>query len=114
LMTKNRTRRLAFAAAALAALVSFAATGARAQAPEKLTMVIFSPPSLGAFLPPVIKAKKFDIANGLDIDFQERTPDAYVAQFNSGEFKLGGSASIANIALGDVRGVKVQYLFNLF
>ena len=110
-MTMYRTRRLAFAAAALASL---ATTGAHAQALEKLTMVIFSPPSLGAFLPPVIKAKKFDKANGLDIDFQERTPDAYVAQFNSGEFQIGGSASIANVGLADIRGVKVQYLFNLF
>jgi len=88
--------------------------GVHAQAAEKLDIVIFAPPSLGAFLPPVIKAKKFDVANGLDINFQERTPDAYVAQFNSGEFQVGGSASIANIGLADIRGVKVQYLFNLF
>jgi ABC-type nitrate/sulfonate/bicarbonate transport system substrate-binding protein len=88
--------------------------GANAQAPEKLSIVIFSPPSLGAFMPPVIKAKKFDLANGLDISFQERTPDAYTAQFNSGEFKIGGSASLMTIALGATRGVKVKYLFNLF
>jgi NitT/TauT family transport system substrate-binding protein len=85
-----------------------------AQAPEKLSIVIFSPPSLGAFMPPVIKAKKFDLAHGLDISFQERTPDAYTAQFNSGEFKVGGSASLMTIALGATRGVKVKYLFNLF
>ena len=46
--------------------------------------------------------------------FQERTPDAYTAQFNSGEFKIGGSASLLTIALGDIRGAKVKYLFNLF
>src|SRR5262245_57297010 len=88
--------------------------GAHAQAPEKLSIVIFSPPSLGAFMPPVIKAKKFDQANGLDITFQERTPDAYTAQFNSGEFKVGGSASLMTIGLAGIRGVKVRYLFNLF
>jgi len=76
--------------------------------------VIFSPPSLGALLPPVIKAQKFDIANGLDITFEERTPDAYATQFNSGEFKIGGSASLTTMGLADVRGVKVKYLFNLF
>jgi NitT/TauT family transport system substrate-binding protein len=85
-----------------------------AQALEKISMVIFSPPSLGAFMPPVIKAKKLDEANGLDIAFAERTPDAYTAQFNSGEFKVGGSASLLQVGLGDVRGVKVKYLFNLF
>ena len=60
------------------------------------------------------KAQKLDTANGLDIVFHERTPDAYTAQFNSGEFKIGGSASLLTIGLADSRGVKVKYLFNLF
>jgi ABC-type nitrate/sulfonate/bicarbonate transport system substrate-binding protein len=87
---------------------------ASAQAPDKLSIVVFGAPSLGAFLPPVIKAKKLDTANRLDIDFAERTPDAYTAQFNSGEFKLGGSAALLTVGLADIRGVKVKYLFNLF
>lgn len=102
----------------LAAFVLAAAfasgTGAGAQAQEKLTIVIFSPPSLGALLPPVIKAQKFDAKHGMDITFAERTPDAYATQFNSGEFKVGGSASLTTLGLADVRGVKVKYLFNLF
>ena len=106
--------RLSGLAVAAAAFAFGAVADARAQAAEKLTIVIFSPPSLGALLPPVIKAQKFDIANGLNITFEERTPDAYVTQFNSGEFKVGGSASITTMGLADVRGVKVQYLFNLF
>src|SRR5262247_523340 len=88
--------------------------GAQAQTLEKLSVVIFSAPSLGAFMPPVIKAKKLDQANGLDIAFQERPPDAYTAQFNSGEFKVGASASLLTVGLGDARGVKLRYLFNLF
>src|SRR4249919_1813787 len=87
---------------------------AAAQAPEPLSIVVFSPPSLGAFLPPVIKAQKLDEKNGLAIKFEERTPDAYTAQFNSGEFQLGGSASLLTVGQADVRGVKVAYLFNLF
>ena len=79
-----------------------------------LSIVIFGPPSLGAFLPPVIKASKLDEKNGLSINFVERTPDAYTAQFNSGEFQLGGSASLLTVGQADVRGVKVAYLFNLF
>ena len=86
----------------------------RAQAPEPLSIVIFGAPSLGAFLPPVIKAQKLDEKNGLSISFEERTPDAYTAQFNSGEFQLGGSASLLTVGLADLRGVKVTYLFNLF
>ncbi len=87
---------------------------AQAQAPAPLSIVVFGPPSLGAFLPPVIKAKKLDEKHGLAIKFEERTPDAYAAQFNSGEFKLGGSAALLTVGLADTRGVKVTYLFNLF
>src|SRR5437588_3536926 len=90
------------------------ATPAFAQAPEPLSIVIFGPPSLGAFLPPVIKAQKLDEKNGLAIKFEERTPDTYTAQFNSGEFQVGGSASLLTVGLADMRGVKVTYLFNLF
>jgi NitT/TauT family transport system substrate-binding protein len=90
------------------------ATSARAEEPAKLSIVVFGAPSLGAFLPPIIKAQKLDEKNGLDIKFEERTPDAYSSQFNSGEFQLGGSASLLQVGLADTRGVKVTYLFNLF
>jgi NitT/TauT family transport system substrate-binding protein len=85
-----------------------------AQAPEPISIVVFGAPSLGAFLPPVIKSQKFDEKNGLAIKFEERTPDAYTAQFNSGEFQVGGSAALLTVGLADARGVKVTYLFNLF
>jgi len=81
---------------------------------QKITIVVFGAPSLGAFLPPVIKAQKLDEKHGLSISFEERTPDAYTAQFNSGEFKVGGSAALLTVGLADARGVKVAYLFNLF
>ncbi|MBN9003963.1 MAG: ABC transporter substrate-binding protein [Rhizobiales bacterium] len=102
--------RIGLCAAVTATMLS----SASAQGLEKLSIVVFGPPSLGAFLPPVIKAQKLDEKHGLSIDFQQRTPDAYTAQFNSGEFKLGGSASLLTVGLADVRGVKVTYLFNLF
>jgi NitT/TauT family transport system substrate-binding protein len=86
----------------------------RAQTPAPISIVVFGPPSLGAFLPPIIKTQKLDEKNGLAITFEERTPDAYTAQFNSGEFQLGGSASLLTVGLADIRGVKVTYFFNLF
>ena len=95
-----------------AMILSVAAAGA--EEPAKISIVVFGPPSLGAFLPPIIKAQKLDEKNGLAINFQERTPDAYTAQFNSGEFLVGGSAALLSIGLADIRGVKVTYLFNLF
>src|SRR5476649_643876 len=102
------------AAAALTLVALMAPAPAAAQAPAKVTIVVFGFPSLGAFMPPVIKAKKLDGANGLDIEFVERPPDAYTTQFNSGEFKVGGSAAVLTVGLADARGVKVKYLFNLF
>src|SRR5882672_4029580 len=108
----NHVHRLAIGIALTAMALGLGR--AHAQPLTKLSIVVFSPPSLGAFMPPVIKARKLDTANGLDISFQERTPDAYTAQFNSGEFKVGGSASLMTIGLADSRGVKVKYLFNLF
>lgn len=95
-------------------LAAAMATPASAQDLQKLSIVIFGPPSLGAFLPPIIKAQKLDEKNGLSITFEERTPDAYTAQFNSGEFQVGGSAALLTVGLADIRGVKVTYLFNLF
>jgi len=102
------------AALALCAAGSFLAGAAHAADLESISIVVFGAPSLGAFLPPVIKSLKLDEQNGLAINFVERTPDAYTAQFNSGEFQLGGSASLLTIGQADVRGVKVAYLFNLF
>ena len=114
-MTKiSRTVRAIACGAAFAALACAAPLPAAAQGPTKLKIVIFDFPSLGAFMPPVIKAKKLDEANGLDITFDARPPDAYTIQFNSGEYKLGGSAAVLTVGLADLRGVKVKYLFNLF
>ncbi len=107
-----RSALCALAALGIAALMMPAP--AAAQAPSKITIVVFGFPSLGAFMPPVIKAKKLDAAHGLDIEFVERPPDAYTTQFNSGEFKVGGSAAVLTVGLADARGVKVKYLFNLF
>jgi NitT/TauT family transport system substrate-binding protein len=106
-----RSTLCAIAALGFAALTH---APAAAQAPSKVTIVIFGFPSLGAFMPPVIKARKLDAAHGLDIEFVERPPDAYTTQFNSGEFKVGGSAAVLTVGLADARGVKVKYLFNLF
>src|SRR5271168_634936 len=112
-------RALALATAAIAAALCgtppAALVGiAYAAEPVPVTIVVFNPPSLGAMFPAVIKQQKFDIANGVDITFVERPPDAYAAQFNTGEFQVGGSASVLILGLGATRGIKTSYLFNLF
>jgi NitT/TauT family transport system substrate-binding protein len=80
----------------------------------RIDMVVFGQPSLGGFLTPVIKTRKLDTKNGIDINFVERTPDAYIKQFNEGQFQVGGSAALLSIAQASNQGVKVSYLFNLF
>ena len=99
---------VAMAGTALSALPALAAN------PVPITIVVFTPPSLGAIFSSVIKQQKYDIANGIDITFVERPPDAYAAQFNSGEFQVGGSASVLIVGLGTTRGIKASYLFNIF
>jgi NitT/TauT family transport system substrate-binding protein len=98
----------------VACAIILAAGSAAHAADPKVTIVVFTPPSLGAVFPAIIKQQKYDIANGVDITFVERPPDAYAAQFNSGEFKVGGSASVLILGLGNTRGIKISYLFNLF
>ena len=105
----------ALRAGAMTAALAFAASASTpALALDKISIVVFGAPSLGALLQPIIKDRKLDAKYDLDIDFQERTPDAYTAQFNSGEFQVGGSAAVLTVGLADLRGVKVSYLFNLF
>ncbi|MBM9593167.1 ABC transporter substrate-binding protein [Roseitranquillus sediminis] len=99
---------------ALALVAAFAGHAAPAQDLTEVSIVVFGPPSLGAFLPPVIKDQGLDEVHGLDITFAERTPDAYAAQFNSGEFEVGGSAALLTVGLAEARGVEATYLFNLF
>lgn len=113
--SRMMVRRLVGAAGALLlALHGFGGPALAADAPVRLSIVIFGAPSLGAFLPRVIKQQQLDAAQGLDVDFAERTPDAYATEFNSGEFQLGGSAALLTVGLADSRGVPVTYLFNLF
>ncbi len=99
--------------ALFAAGAALVASPASAQ-PAQIDMVVFGPPSLGAFLTPIIKSGKFDTKNDISLNFIERPPGAYIAGFNSGEFKVGGSAALLSVAIASNKGVKVSYLFNLF
>jgi NitT/TauT family transport system substrate-binding protein len=79
-----------------------------------ITVLAFQAPSLGAFLPAVIKARGFDTAHGLRIDFSFTTPDNYNTEFASGHYQVGASAALLSEALRREREVEVTYLFNLF
>ena len=79
-----------------------------------VTVLAFKAPSLGAFLPAIIKARELDLENGLRIDFAYTTPDNYNTEFASGHYQIGASAALLSEALRIERQVEVTYLFNLF
>lgn len=84
------------------------------QALEKISIAHFSPPSLGAFIPPIIKTQKFDEKNGLQIDYHPLPPDAYISAFNSGQYQVSSSAAAMTVGLANTRGVDIVNLFNVF
>lgn len=81
---------------------------------QTVTVLAFRAPSLGAFLPAVIKARGIDEKHGLRIDFAFTTPDNYNTEFASGHYQVGASAALLSEALRTERQVDVTYLFNLF
>jgi ABC-type nitrate/sulfonate/bicarbonate transport system substrate-binding protein len=80
----------------------------------KVTISVFQPPSLGAFLPPIIEAKGLDKKNNVQLEFVEKPSATYNTDFAAGTDKVGGSAALLSEALRVNKGVKVAYLFNLF
>ena len=111
---KNLNSRIFCALLSVGMALTAAPALAQTAPVESIDMVVFGGPSLGAFLTPIIKQRKFDVKQGININFVERTPDAYIAQFNSGEFQVGGSAALLSVGVASNQGVKVSYLFNLF
>ena len=109
----NHTRRSVGKALAVSGLMAASPWVRARSVVARLTMVVFDEPSLGAFLQPVIKQRKLDLAHGIDLNFVQRTPDAYTLEFNSGEYQIGGSAALLSIGVARDRGIKVSYLFNL-
>ena len=101
---------------AFAALLGATASAGSVWAAEtKLELATFPIPSLSAFTPPVIKAKGFDKANGLDLTFVVKQASAYRTDFAAGTNKVGGSGTIlADVAKLNEKGVKTVFLFNVF
>lgn len=93
---------------------SNAGSGGGKSTGSTVRIVAFKAPSLGAFLPAVIEARKLDAKHGIDMQFTYTTPDNYNAEFAAGHYDVGGSAALLSEALRTERNVGVTYLFNLF
>lgn len=86
-----------------------------AGAAETIEVPTLPVPSLGYFLPPVIKAQRLDEANGLDLKFIQKQAATYRTDFAAGTHEIGGSGTVlADVALLKEKGVDVIYLFNVF
>lgn len=79
-----------------------------------ITVGALAPPSLGAFLLPIIEQNKFDEANGLTITFDTRPATAYKTAYAAGEIQVGASAGVLDAALAAQQGVKHRMLFSTF
>ncbi len=107
----SKTVKAAIVIAAAAVLIT---TVAKAEL-FKLTLPTLPAPSLGAFMGPIIKAKKFDTANDLDLTFIQEPTATYRTDFAAGTNQVGGSGTLlADVALLRDKGLQVVYLFNVF
>ena len=119
-MTRARS---SFAAGATAALVLAAygvasPVGPALAQPAKplptITVSAFNPPSLGAFIPPIIKARGLDKANGFTLEMAYKPSDTYQVDYASGRDEVGGSATFISEARRASQGVETICLFNVF
>lgn len=86
----------------------------RAAEPREVEIGAFTPPSLGAFLPPVITEAKTDLKNGIKIKWILKPTQAYNMGYFSGEFKIGASGALLSDAARRIKGQKTVFLFNTF
>ena len=109
--------RRGFVLALAAALLAAASVVAIAQPGRPLptiTVSAFNPPSLGAFIPPIIKAKGFDRANGFTLEMAYKPSDTYQVDYASGRDQVGGSSTFISEARRVGQGVETLALFNIF
>jgi NitT/TauT family transport system substrate-binding protein len=74
----------------------------------------FNPPSLGSYIPPIIKARGLDRANGFTLEMAYKPSDTYQVDFASGQDQVGGSSTFISEARRVSQGVEVICLFTVF
>jgi ABC-type nitrate/sulfonate/bicarbonate transport system substrate-binding protein len=102
--------------AAIVLAVGGAVSPAPGQAPKLPTVAVsaFNPPSLGAFIPPIIKARGLDKANGFILEMSYKPSDTYQVDYASGRDEVGGSSTFISEARRASQGVETICLFNIF
>ncbi len=105
---------VALIAAAVVVLVSAQAFAQPAKPLPTITVSAFNAPSLGAFIPPIIKARGLDKANGFTLEMAYKPSDTYQVDYASGRDEVGGSATFISEARRASQGVDTICLFNIF
>ncbi len=111
------TSRLTMIALVAAVLVATANAPALAQPAKPLptiTVSAFNPPSLGSYIPPIIKAEGLDKANGFTLEMAYKPSDTYQIDFASGRDQVGGSSTFISEARRASQGVEIICLFTVF
>jgi len=89
-------------------------SGALAQGPPAIRVSAFNPPSLGSYIPPIIKARGLDRAHGFTLEMAYKPSDTYQVDFASGQDQVGGSSTFISEARRASQGVEVVCLFTVF
>jgi ABC-type nitrate/sulfonate/bicarbonate transport system substrate-binding protein len=110
-----RSRPTALVLAALALALAAGASPASAQpAPPTIRVSAFNAPSLGSYIPPIIRARGLDRANGFALEMAYKPSDTYQVDFASGQDQVGGSSTFISEARRVSQGVEVICLFTVF
>lgn len=109
-----RSRVWTVAALALIALTVAPAAGQSPKPLPTIAVSAFNAPSLGAFIPPIIKARGLDKANGFTLEMSYKPSDTYQVDYASGRDEVGGSSTFISEARRVSQGVETVCLFNIF
>ena len=87
---------------------------ALAQPLPTIRVSAFNAPSLGSYIPPIIKARGLDRAHGFALEMAYKPSDTYQVDFASGQDQVGGSSTFISEARRVSQGVEVICLFTVF
>lgn len=85
-----------------------------ATSPPAIRVSAFNPPSLGSYIPPIVKARGLDRANGFTLEMAYKPSDTYQVDFASGQDQVGGSSTFISEARRASQGVEIICLFTVF
>ena len=109
-----RLRSMLMAAALVLVACPVPAFAQPAASVPTIRVSAFNPPSLGSYIPPIIKARGLDRAQGFVLEMAYKPSDTYQVDFASGQDQVGGSSTFISEARRASQGVEIICLFTVF